>query len=99
MLDDAGAIARYGPVNVMSQPGPNGLIGGGLCGRIVAFKAPTATADGFVAFALNGTLMRIPSATTLTPLADRYQRCYDLALDAQGDMIAVMDKDQPPMGF
>jgi hypothetical protein len=99
MLDDAGAIARYGPVNVMSQPGANGLIGGGICGRIVAFKAPTATVDGFVAFALNGSLVRIPSATKLTPLADRYQRCYDLALDAQGDMIAVMDKDQPPVGF
>jgi hypothetical protein len=99
MLDDGGAIARYGPLNIMSQPGANGLIGGGICGRIVAFSAPTATANGFVAFALNGSLMRIPAGTMLTPLADRYQRCYDLALDAQGDMIAVMDKDQPPMGF
>jgi hypothetical protein len=98
-LDDGGVIAQYGPASVFSDPGANGLIGGGICGRTVAFKAPTATQPGYVAFALNRIPMAIPAGAQLTPLADRYQRCYDLALDPKGDMIAVKDKDEPKVGF
>lgn len=96
-LDDAGAIARYGPVRVFGAPGPTGQFSGGMTGRVVAFKAPTASADGFVALALNGVPFRIPAGTTLTAKADAYMRTYDLGLDAQGDMIATGDKDEPPV--
>ena len=97
--DDAGAITRYGPNMQLAAPGPNGVLPGGMCGRVAAFVAPTATRDGLVALALNMPPFRIPAGTTLTPKAGAHYRCYDLALDAQGDVIAVQDKDLPPGGI
>jgi hypothetical protein len=99
LLDDTGAIARYGPVPVFGSRGASGLIGGGMCGRVVAFKAPTSSADGSVALSLNGVVLPIPSGSQLTPLASGYYRCFDLSLDSAGNMIAVGDKDQPLVGF
>ena len=98
-VDDGGVIARYGPVPTFAQPGPDGRIGGGMCGRVVAFRPPTGASDGFVALALNGVPFRIPAGTKLTPKADAYHRCYDLAVDARGDLIAIGDKDDPPVGL
>jgi hypothetical protein len=96
-LDDSGTIARYGPVMTFVAPAPNGLVGAGITGRVVAFKAPTGTADGYVALALNSVPLRIPAGTHLSAKAAAYRRTYDVALDAQGDLIAVVDKDEPPV--
>lgn len=97
--DDAGVIASYGPDSDLGEPAPTGALTGGMCGRIAAFVAPTASSDGLVALALNIVPFRIPAGTQLTQKAGDAYRCYDLALDAQGDVIAVHDKDQPPVGF
>jgi hypothetical protein len=64
----------------------------------MVFTPPTSTMDGSVALSYKSSLVRIPAGTMLTPKAGDPHRCYDFALDGNGDVVVLRDRDEEPGG-